>query len=411
MSYLVQIPLLHDHHSHPLFYSAFGQGVSLESVTTKTEAKKLLSQSQVASTDLLVAHGWRSNYFDWSFEELESMPPLAIFNVSLHSLVINRAGQQILIDRYGDIVHQLNDRQWYEANLRVVLNWFANLHASVDALRAFYDELLGQGVYSAEEMLLVDENEINLFDEAGLTERTRFWAAPDTFESLSSAAKRHVHGLKLFTDGAIGSRTAAMKRPYLDESPSNCGMLIYSDEDLAATLMGCFETGKSLAVHAIGDRAIEQVIGLLEKSNTGSSRTAEIRIEHAQMISLESAKRAKDLGIVLSMQPNFCSDSIDYTDRLDAQYCAMNNPFRMLIDEAGFVVGKDLILGSDGMPHGVQTASAQSLFPPVDGQRLTVDEFVAGYGQPDLSHGSIELDIDESTRTVACHVEIAATKR
>ena len=74
----------------------------------------------------------------------------------------------------------------------------------------------------------------------------------------------------------------------------------------------------------------------------------------------------------------------------------------MLIDEVGFVLGEDLILGSDGMPHGAATALQTSLFPPVPGQRLTLDEFVAGYCLPwgDLSHGSIDVMIDEERRSV-----------
>jgi predicted amidohydrolase YtcJ len=327
---------------------------------------------------------------------------VAIFNVSLHSLVINQAGKQILRERYGDVIKNLDDRDWYEKNLRTVLNWFANLYASVESLQAFYDAMLEQGVYYVEEMLLVDENEIELFKQADLLERTRFWAAPDTFESLSSEARSHVHGLKLFTDGAIGSRTAALKRPfftYADKSyelsKPNFGMLIYSDQALLDTVRSCFATRKSLAVHAIGDRAIEQVISALESSGSAIQSASQVRIEHAQLISFEMAKRAKKLGLILCMQPNFSNDSTDYADRLDEEYCRANNPFRMLIDEVGFVAGEDLILGSDGMPHGVRAAAQTSFSPPLESQRLRVDEFVAGYCWEDDSVGSIEIEINQ----------------
>ena len=49
---------------------------------------------------------------------------------------------------------------WYEENFRMVLNWFANLYASEEALVAFYEQLLQLGIYCAEEMLLIDEREI-----------------------------------------------------------------------------------------------------------------------------------------------------------------------------------------------------------------------------------------------------------
>lgn len=249
-------------------------------------------------------------------------------------------------------------------------------------------------------MLLVDEHEIELFDESGLADRTRFWAAPDTFESLSDAAKGRVHGLKLFTDGALGSRTAALQRSYLGAGTENRGLLIYSDEALQRTVTHCLATKNALAIHAIGDRAIEQVISTIEQVGGSNRKQQAVRIEHVQMIDRSLAQRAKSLGLCLSMQPNFNSDSIDYSDRMDAGYCEMNNPFRMLIDDVGFVPGEDLILGSDGMPHGARVALQQSLFPSQPEQRLSLEEFIAGYCLRDDSAGSLDVGVDEQLQTV-----------
>lgn len=401
----IRIPLLKDHHSHPLFYSAFAQGVNLQSFSSRESATGILQEvSQLNSHQLTVAHGWRDNHYRWTTEELESLPPVAIFNVSLHSLVINQAGTEILHQRFGDVIENLDDPNWYESNLRVVLNWFANLYASADNLVAFFEQMRKKGVYYIEEMLLVDENELSLFDQTGLRDRTRFWAAPDTFDSMTEASKSLVHGLKLFTDGAIGSRSAAMNRPFLGDAEANFGMLIYSDKELPETISQCLDTGLSLAIHAIGDRAIEQVINSLETLRANIGHVPEIRIEHAQMITSDLARRAKRLGLTLSMQPNFSSDSTDYADRLDARYCDLNNPFRMLIDQCGFVAGQDLIFGSDGMPHGIESAINQALFPSRDSQQLSIDEFVAGYCLNDQSPGAIDLEIDEDLRLVQYNI-------
>ena len=66
----------------------------------------------------------------------------------------------------------------------------------------------------------------------------------------------------------------------------------------------------------------------------------------------------------------------------------------MLIDDAGFVCGEDLIFGSDGMPHGIEFALKQSLFPSLESQRLSLDEFRAGYCQTDEQHGHIDIELD-----------------
>jgi hypothetical protein len=84
----------------------------------------------------------------------------------------------------------------------------------------------------------------------------------------------------------------------------------------------------------------------------------------------------------------------------------MNNPFRMLIDEAGFVPGINLLFGSDGMPHGVQYALENSLFPPFPGQKLALDEFVAGYCMPDLENGFVDVTIDYEERTITTKVTL-----
>ena len=110
--------------------------------------------------------------------------------------------------------------------------------------------------------------------------------------------------------------------------------------------------------------------------------------------------KARDLNLTLSMQPNFNMDSIDYADRLTKAYCERNDPFRMLIDKAGFKPGENLVLGSDGMPTGVFGSLPASLFPPVEGQRLTLDEYVAGYCTDNFDKGYIEVEIDNANRKV-----------
>ena len=71
----------------------------------------------------------------------------------------------------------------------------------------------------------------------------------------------------------------------------------------------------------------------------------------------------------------------------------------MLIDEAGFVPGENLIFGSDGMPHGVETALQSALFPPEEGQKLTLEEFIQGYTLPD-EKVKLTIEIDYGNKRV-----------
>ncbi len=394
----IEIPLLADQHTHPMLYAAFREGIDASNIDSKEEILDLISQRQLASPDgAVIVHGWRDNKYSFSHDEIEKFGPLIIFSFSIHGLLVNSKARQILKEQLGANVELLDDQDWVERNLRTVLNYTASLNASADALIQYYDWLLEEhGIYYAEEMLLISEQELRLFEQANLWERTKFWAAPESLELLNTEDQSRIHGLKLFTDGAIGVRTAALNRPY---DNGDRGMLMYSDSQLALTIAHCLTAKKNLAIHAIGDRAIEQVLCTIESCDQQLVGDSNIRMEHVQLISAVQAQRAKDLGIQLCIQPNFSSDSIHYQDRLDEDYCRQNNPLRMLIDQVGFQVGDDLFFGSDGMPHGIHEAINQSLFPPLDSQQLTLDEFQSGYCLPAdtmASLGSIQISVQEN---------------
>ncbi|MEL7337162.1 MAG: hypothetical protein AAFN70_13270, partial [Planctomycetota bacterium] len=82
---------------------------------------------------------------------------------------------------------------------------------------------------------------------------------------------------------------------------------------------------------------------------------------------------------ILSMQPNFNSDSQLYGGRIGRDLAECNNPFRMLIDEVGFLPGHDLVFGSDGMPHGIEEAWQAVCDSRILGQRLRREELERGY--------------------------------
>jgi predicted amidohydrolase YtcJ len=390
-----RIPLLNDHHSHPSAYAAMNACLDLRGVTDKERALELIRHRH---DDLVFVLGWSNSLYSFDSDDLDSLPPVFISNESLHGFVMNDdAGRRLRRD-YPDIVANIADQDWIERHLDRILRMIVGVRGCrPDDIRVFFDRLLELGVWSAEEMLLFGAEEIDTFVELGYLDRTVFWANPEVYETLDDETREHVHSIKLFTDGAFASRSAAMAEPFLSGDP---GILLRSDEDLRTTLTALREIGKPVAIHAIGDRAIEQVVSTVEELQRDLGEHPPVRIEHASLITPDQARRAKALGMTLSMQPNFNIESVSYSDRLSERDRARIYPYRMLIDDAGFVPGEDLILGSDGMPHGAEYALQQSLFPPHDAQRLTLDELVAGYCLPDESRGHIEIEIDDAARQV-----------
>jgi len=402
----LQIPLLKDHHTHPLLYAAFMDGVDLgrDRVETSEQAVKLIrEQAKIGKPGWTIAYGWNSGRFPLSKRDFDDLPPLVVLNISLHGLIVNDAGRAALEQADPIAAANLDDQHWLERNLRRVLNFFASDGVTPARLQRFFHWLLEEhGVYHAEEMLLVHEGEIGLFEEAGLLDRTRFWAAPDLYDRLPTVLQEKIHGIKLFTDGALGAKTAALHQPY--RGSTDDGMLLYEQKDLEELLARYTAINKAVAVHAIGDRAIDQVVSAAEAAVAAKANT--IRMEHVQLVAERTARRAKELGMHLSMQPNFSDDSVHYADRLPDGYRERNNPFRMLIDDVGCKPGVDLFFGSDGMPHGVREALRQSLFPAFPGQRLTLHEFVAGYCLPNIDAGHIEVQLDTEYRQVDCRIVV-----
>jgi len=391
MSKTIQLPLLRDRHTHPFLYASWFDGLNIHHVDSRQQAISLIADQDVVDGEILIVQGWLDSKFQITADDLESFGPTAVFNLSLHGLVMNESAKGLIEAELGQ-PGKWSDQIWFERNLPRILNAFAILNGNPDRLQRFYQWLHAEhGVIYAEEMLLAGEMEIEVYREADLLDRTRFWCSYKMWQTLSPESQKLIQGMKIFTDGALGVRTAAVNSPF---DNGDCGVLMYSDLGLQKLFSDCIETQKSVAIHAIGDRAIDQVVNLVHRQRMETRFTNEIRIEHAQLISLETARRAKEAGIILSMQPNFSNDSVVYADRLAEHYAVGNNPFRMLIDEAGFVPSKDLIFGSDGMPHGAAAAVNQALNPPYpDRQALTIDELIAGYCDEGIFPSEETIDV------------------
>jgi len=396
MTEIHRIPLLKDHHTHPSVYAAIKAGVSLRGISNKSEAIDLIRQRQESIVFVL---GWDNSLFSFTRRELDSLPPVFICNTSLHAFLVNTACRDLLTASHPEVIRNIENSDWIEKNLPQILKLTVQVSGcQPEQLKTFYNDLIQKGVWYAEEMLLPNHEVLDGFQESGLSQRTAFWADPETFQELSVDNQRRIKGIKLFSDGALGAKTAAMSHPLIT---GETGLLVRSDNEFQQVLENLYIYEKPFAIHAIGDRAIDQVLEVVKAARARLSIFPPVRIEHSQFISKKAARQAKDLGIVLSMQPNFSPESVGYSDRLNQRQCEQNNRFRMLIDDIGYVPGKDLLFGSDGMPHGIESALQSSLFPPNSSQQLTLEEFTAGYCMPDETHGSIEIEVNHKDRTIS----------
>ena len=153
-------------------------------------------------------------------------------------------------------------------------------------------------------------------------------------------------GLKGFADGSLGSTTAYFFEPYADD-PRTSGLP--SDEILAGNAMqeralAADAAGLQLMIHAIGDRANDQILTIYEKlAAQNGPRDRRVRIEHAQHLRQADINRFAALAVIASMQPYHCADDGRWAEkRIGAERAKGTYAFRSLID-----AGVPLAFGSD----------------------------------------------------------------
>jgi TonB family protein len=112
-----------------------------------------------------------------------------------------------------------------------------------------------------------------------------------------------LRAVKLYSDGALGSRGAALIAPYSDE-PKSHGLLFNTFEEMDAKIKKAMAAGYQVNVHAIGDAGNRQILDVYAREIGATKSAAQRhRIEHAQVVALADIPRFSSIGIIPSMQP------------------------------------------------------------------------------------------------------------
>jgi predicted amidohydrolase YtcJ len=196
-----------------------------------------------------------------------------------------------------------------------------------------------------------------------------------------------IGGVKIFSDGALGARTAYMLEPFEGE-PGNCGLPMATPEHLCEVIGKASRAGIASFIHAIGDRANRVVLDGIEASRRADEGAGlRHRIEHAQIVHPSDVPRFAALGVIASMQPIHATQDMVAADALWGKRSAHAYAWRSLLD-----AGAVLAFGSDSPVedlnvmmgiHAAVTRRRADGFPGPDGwyadQCVTVGEAVYAY--------------------------------
>ncbi|MFT4933135.1 MAG: putative amidohydrolase YtcJ [Natronomonas sp.] len=217
-------------------------------------------------------------------------------------------------------------------------------------------------------------------DTAGdLTLRVRlnYWA--DHLDAVLETGLRTNHGservrvgaIKTYVDGSIGGQTARLTAPYAD-SETERGLLLESRTALTDLVERADDAGLQVALHAIGDEAIDVALdALADRDGTRH------RIEHAEVLTDDRVGRLADADVVVSAQPNFLKWAREdglYDARLGPERRRQTNLFGRLQ-----AAGARLAFGSDCMPLDPLFGIQQAVTAPDPDQTLSVTDAVRAY--------------------------------
>ena len=165
----------------------------------------------------------------------------------------------------------------------------------------------------------------NLADEDRLPLRVYAFLSgnPQVAESLTrrvaevdrdGTQKFVLRGMKLYADGALGSRGARLLAPYSDD-PKNQGLWVTTPEELTRAVAAAAAGGWQVAIHAIGDAGVRAVLDAYQAAEAGMPRAdLRLRVEHAQVVAPADIPRFARLGVIASMQPTHATSDMGWAE-------------------------------------------------------------------------------------------------
>jgi len=183
--------------------------------------------------------------------------------------------------------------------------------------------------------------------------------------------------MKILADGSLGAQTAALREPYSDKPETN-GMLLYTQRKLNTLVSRAHQAGLQVAIHAIGDRAVDSVLKAYEKALEEHPReNHRHRIEHCSVLNPKLIKRMKRLNLVASVQPHFVVSDFWALDRLGESRIRWMFPFKTLMQEQIVVTsGSDCPVEPINPILGIWAAVARKTVPE---ERLSIEEALKTY--------------------------------
>ena len=237
-----------------------------------------------------------------------------------------------------------------------------------DAIQAAIRVLLAQGITGVHDPgidLQNAETYLSLADNDQLDIRiyAMIGGAGEVLDAIGKPIRQYgndrleIASVKIYSDGALGSRGAAMIEPYSDDV-ENRGLPFWTQEQLNEQIAKANKMGFQVGVHAIGDLGNRMALNAFDEAQGGKPSPLRNRVEHAQIISLDDIPRFARLGVVASMQATHAtSDKNMAEDRIGPDRILGGYAWRRLLDSGAVIAnGSDFPVELSNPFHGLYAA-------------------------------------------------------
>ena len=415
----VLLPGFIDAHTHLQHLGRSLVHADLSAAESPDDCIGLLAESADSSADSewVLGFGYDESTWDESryltredLDRASAEHPVAAFREDMHIAAVN----SVALDRYADEMPGEDVKTAGGEPTGVIVE---------EAVDVIYDAI-EPDAESMRELLLAAQREANRKGVTGIHDMVRQSRAPEVYrqldldgdltlrvrinywsdhlDALVETGLRTNHGsefvqtggVKTFTDGSFGGRTAKLSEPYADaesddpgDGPGGAtGQWVVSPDELREFVAEADGAGYQLTAHAIGDEAVGEVLAAYE--DTDDPENARHRVEHAELTDDEELERFAESGVVASVQPNFLKWAQEgglYDSRIGTERRKRSNRFADLLD-----AGAHLAFGSDGMPLDPLFGIHQAVNAPEPRQRLSVTDALRAY-----THGAAYAGFDE----------------
>jgi len=359
-------------------------------------------------------------------DEFTSENPVLLYRVDIHTVLVNSAALKragidkntpdpdggliernpatgeptgILKESAVELINEHLPREYFQKTEAAVKDAMRKAHkngvTSIHDISTFNDVKLYQDLLSKGDL------ELRIFARTPL----QYWKELERIGIRAGFGNEFLRlgSLKAFIDGALGSNTAYLFEPYLDES-QNYGLLnsvMIPETKIRKLVRDADKSGLNLSIHAIGDKANNMLLNIYsEVTAEGIQWDRRLRIEHAQHLLEEDIKRFKELNVIVSAQPyHLAGDGVWAEEKIGHDRCAFSYPFRSLLDNrAKLVFGSDWPVTPIEPLLGIHAAVTRETnddknpdgwFPE---QKISVEESLFAYTR-DAAYASFEEKI------------------